>query len=278
MQLDLPFVDDHASGESSSRLSRQCQAILDRLRAGRRQQYGASHYRVALLGSHQGAEGSRLPDRHRGERSIDRPPTLPVGGKPMKIHPIADILPRLTSKQFQDLKASIEANGLMNPLMAIERDGETILIDGRHRLKACEELGIKPVIDIYDAEDSELGSLVWGANGIRRHLSPSQRAAFYSQLCGERPRSTARIGKSESLPILWWQICTSKGTRRDRQGRRRVSSHRPRRSNRPKRRPATLPANQGRHHFRLGGSQKGQAAQIAGRSDKPSRQVGRVVA
>lgn len=113
----------------------------------------------------------------------------------MKIHPIADILPRLTAKQFADLKASIEANGLMTPLMAIERDGEQILIDGRHRLRACEELKIKPVIDIYDAEDHEPGSLVWGANGIRRHLSPSQRAAFYSQLCGEPAKEHAKARK-----------------------------------------------------------------------------------
>jgi ParB-like chromosome segregation protein Spo0J len=110
----------------------------------------------------------------------------------MKIHPIATILPSLSDRQYEDLKESIQQNGLMNPLMAIERDGEQLLIDGRHRLRACAELGIKPVVDIYDADDSELGSLVWGANGIRRHLSPSQRAAFYSELCGAPAKQKAK--------------------------------------------------------------------------------------
>lgn len=34
MQLELQFNEEHASGESAKRLSRQCQAILDRLRQG----------------------------------------------------------------------------------------------------------------------------------------------------------------------------------------------------------------------------------------------------
>lgn len=117
----------------------------------------------------------------------------------MKIHPIATVLPTLSDRQYEDLKESIKQNGLMNPLIAIERNGEKLVIDGRHRLRACEELGIQPTVDVYDATDEELGSLVWGANGIRRHLSPSQRASFYAQLCGVTYVAAGNEKKSENL-------------------------------------------------------------------------------
>ena len=64
----------------------------------------------------------------------------------MKIHPAAKALPDMTAEEFAALKADISTNGLLCPLERYEGS----LIDGRHRLRACNELGIEP--DIVDVD------------------------------------------------------------------------------------------------------------------------------
>ena len=45
----------------------------------------------------------------------------------------------LDRKTVDKLKKSIKNQGLMNPIMVNQK---LEIIDGRHRLKACEELGV----------------------------------------------------------------------------------------------------------------------------------------
>src|SRR4026208_486703 len=46
------------------------------------------------------------------------------------------------------LSASIERMGFITPLVAVERDGKYVIIDGQHRFQAGSELGVKefPVV------------------------------------------------------------------------------------------------------------------------------------
>ena len=61
------------------------------------------------------------------------------------IHPVPQLFPGMTDKEFAELKASISRDG---QLQAIVTDGNEIL-DGRHRFRACLELGIEPRVIQY---------------------------------------------------------------------------------------------------------------------------------
>jgi hypothetical protein len=92
----------------------------------------------------------------------------------MKIHPAADMIPAMTDAEYEALKADIQAHGLHVPIETL--DG--MILDGRHRYRACTELG-KP----HEFLKQDLHSIggcpyayVWSVNAARRHLSISARA------------------------------------------------------------------------------------------------------
>ena len=59
----------------------------------------------------------------------------------LRIHPDAQLVPEMRPEEYADLLADIEAHGIKTPL---EVDGETVL-DGRHRLRAAQELQLEAV-------------------------------------------------------------------------------------------------------------------------------------
>jgi ParB-like chromosome segregation protein Spo0J len=94
-------------------------------------------------------------------------------------HQVADLFPMMSDECFQNLKADIQAHG--------QREDITVwkgqLVDGRHRLRACAELGIEPQIaELMDETDP----VAWAIshNLHRRHLSPSQLAMVADKVRG----------------------------------------------------------------------------------------------
>jgi len=87
-----------------------------------------------------------------------------------EIHPIANIFPAMADAEFQALKADIEQYGQREPIWLFEGK----VIDGRHRLRACVELGKSPRTEVYDGFDAT--AFVVSLNLHRRHLSASQLA------------------------------------------------------------------------------------------------------
>ena len=91
-------------------------------------------------------------------------------------HPFCDLFPAMERKEFSALVLDIRTRGLQVPIMKM---GDLIL-DGRHRYLACKEVGVEPRYEEYNGADP-LG-YVLGANLLRRHLSPSQRAMVAAKL------------------------------------------------------------------------------------------------
>lgn len=90
----------------------------------------------------------------------------------MNVHPAADIFPPMANAEFGALKADIAANGVREPVRVWQRQ----IIDGRHRARACEELGIDcPTLE-WCGDEASIVPLVISLNLKRRHLSPSQLA------------------------------------------------------------------------------------------------------
>ena len=60
--------------------------------------------------------------------------------------PYHDLLPSLSAEEYDMLLADIGANGQMVPIVV---DGTTnTLIDGHHRLRVCQQLGIVPKVEV----------------------------------------------------------------------------------------------------------------------------------
>jgi DNA-binding Lrp family transcriptional regulator len=83
-------------------------------------------------------------------------------------------LPKLTDDEYEGLRESIERHG---QIVAILADVDGNIIDGRHRLRACRELGIEPRIDYLPEGTSaeELKSLALVVNLARRQITASAR-------------------------------------------------------------------------------------------------------
>ena len=90
-----------------------------------------------------------------------------------EFHPYADLLPKMSKHEFQDLKKGIQASGQQEPITLYQGK----VLDGRHRLRACQELGIEPKFKVAElADDQAALDFVIARNLQRRNLTASQKA------------------------------------------------------------------------------------------------------
>lgn len=103
------------------------------------------------------------------------------------------LMPELSTEEYAALKADIAARGVMVP---VEYDETGAVLDGHHRLRACEELGITewPRIVRGGLSDEDKLEHVLTLNLARRHLSREQRRELVGNL-RERGWSFRRIGE-----------------------------------------------------------------------------------
>jgi hypothetical protein len=94
-----------------------------------------------------------------------------------EVHPVANIFPMMSEDEYQGLKADIAEFGQHEAITV----WCNLLIDGRNRLRACDELGIEPMVCELDESTDPVGWAV-SYNLHRRHLSTSQRANVAAKL------------------------------------------------------------------------------------------------
>ncbi|MDN8089939.1 MT-A70 family methyltransferase [Burkholderia multivorans] len=104
-------------------------------------------------------------------------PNHTTPGYCLPIHPVAHLFPVMNDDEFEQFKEDIREHGQQIPILV--QNGQ--LIDGRHRYRACCELGIEPKIEEVAAGQS-IERLVVSLNHHRRHLSDSQRAMIAGRL------------------------------------------------------------------------------------------------
>ena len=101
--------------------------------------------------------------------------------------PAAALFPLLDGEELVALVESVRKDGLLHPIVLTP---EGTVLDGRNRLRACEEAGVEPRYETYQGDD-RVGYVV-RANITRRHLTPGQKAALAS---AARPLFAAEAAK-----------------------------------------------------------------------------------
>ncbi len=120
-------------------------------------------------------------------------------GSKLKPHPLAERLPPMTDAEFAALKASIQQTRQQNPIVLL--DG--MILDGRHRARACEELGIEArTIDFDPKWGSPVEYVVSQCN--HRNLTDGQRVILAEQFMDElaKTRKLGRPSEKERQPSL----------------------------------------------------------------------------
>lgn len=109
----------------------------------------------------------------------------------MKLHPFCEIFPPMPDDQYRELVEDIRIRGLVTPI--IVHEGQ--ILDGRHRWKACQELGVEPKVEEFTGGDAH--SYVVSVNLKRRHLDESQRAMLGARLAnykfGDNQHTTSHL-------------------------------------------------------------------------------------
>jgi ParB-like chromosome segregation protein Spo0J len=133
-------------------------------------------------------------------------------GKDLEINPLATLFTPTAEKEFARLRVDIAARAQREPIWT--HRGR--VVDGRHRLRACGELGLEPVVREYDGAVLDF---VIAKNLHRRHLIANQRALLAAKLAtlsGGRRSKTARkqaVTQSDSAALLGVGRTTVQGAR-----------------------------------------------------------------
>jgi ParB-like nuclease domain len=116
-----------------------------------------------------------------------------------EVHELALVIPEMREDEFEELKADIKAHGIRDQIVTYEGK----ILDGRHRYKALEELGIELTPNFFSEYDPAVDgkspqAFVLSCNLKRRHLSKGQLAAFAADMPSAAEIEKARRERSGS--------------------------------------------------------------------------------
>lgn len=116
---------------------------------------------------------------------------------PREVHPVADLFPMLADDELAELAEDIKQRGLLQPVVL---DPEGRVLDGRNRLVACEQAGVKPEFTTYEGDDPNGYALA--VNGQRREMTKRQKAIVAAQFSklenyGDQRKAARALGVSD---------------------------------------------------------------------------------
>ena len=134
-----------------------------------------------------------------------------------KIDPeLEKCLPPLDEETYQGIKESLATNGYDKAFPIVIWEDHDIIVDGHHRSKACDELGIEPIIvehPFESLEDAILYALEHQDN--RRNQTVTQKAlnGVKRKLIGEKiaARNRKLSGENQYSPSLSVELREAKG-------------------------------------------------------------------
>lgn len=140
-----------------------------------------------------------ISDLQRGKKleTIQQIPVEAIQANPWQ--------PRQTfdEEALTDLADSIKQEGVLSPLLVVERNGETLLVSGERRLRAAKIAGLATVPAIVRIlDDSAMATIALVENIQRADLNPLEEARAYARLMESSGQSAAQVaaavGKSRA--------------------------------------------------------------------------------
>jgi ParB/RepB/Spo0J family partition protein len=90
--------------------------------------------------------------------------------------------PRMTFN-LEDIRGSIQRDGILIPLTVRKKDGYYELVDGERRTRLAKELGYKTIpVTVIDVDDDTARRMVWKVNTLRQDYTPKEKAFYFQKL------------------------------------------------------------------------------------------------
>jgi hypothetical protein len=112
----------------------------------------------------------------------------------LRLHPAAEIFPRLAKRELKELADDIKKNGLRDKI-TLHPEGS--ILDGNNRFKACLLSEVRPQFTLWKGPKGGEIDFVVSRNLARRHLNESQRSIVAAKIA---KLQRGRPGKSADLP------------------------------------------------------------------------------
>ncbi|HVM49118.1 MAG TPA: ParB/RepB/Spo0J family partition protein [Candidatus Acidoferrum sp.] len=131
----------------------------------------------------------------------ERVQRVPLGRiRPCPFQPRKDFAP----ESLRELADSIQAQGIVQPLIVRERDGHLELIAGERRWRAAQLLGLAEVpVIVREADDRAVLELALIENLQRENLNPIEEAQGYAQLVEQfqlkQEEVAQKVGRSRAV-------------------------------------------------------------------------------
>ena len=111
----------------------------------------------------------------------------------MRTDPALDnAIPECTDAEYTALKTSIVTHGYLPGSEIVVSEGDDVLLDGRSRLRACNELGIDAPVARVKVPPDQRWDYVVVVNLRRRHLTIEQRREIIREYLRRHPEQSDR--------------------------------------------------------------------------------------
>jgi hypothetical protein len=168
----------------------------------------------------------------------------------LPVHPAAELLPRMSNAELEELRTDIAANGLHTPvIILLSDDGTEQLLDGINRLDAMALAGKKvvkedgtfnhdEVLHQHVRGNTDPYRFVLSVNLYRRHLTNEQKTDLIAKLLELKPAASDR----QIASLTGTSHPTVAKVRREMTAGRKITTSPTRTDKRGREQPATKPS------------------------------------
>jgi ParB-like chromosome segregation protein Spo0J len=134
-------------------------------------------------------------------------------------HPLSGNYRDMTADEFENLVASIKANGQREPIVCAQHEDKPYILDGWHRRQACVKAGVNLKVRDYDpAIDGPLEVYAESLNEHRRHLTREE----LRQRLEARIKANPEISDRQHAAAVGVDNKTASSVRRDLEERKEI--------------------------------------------------------
>jgi ParB-like chromosome segregation protein Spo0J len=108
----------------------------------------------------------------------------------LEAHELANLLPMIDDANFANLKADIEKNGVLEPILIFEGR----ILDGRNRYRAGKEVRrLTPAkFKMFEGDYAAAEAYVFSTNFLRRQMSPAEKQEVICKMLAKYPNESIR--------------------------------------------------------------------------------------